>query len=56
MIIWDNTGAMHRMEKYPADSGRLLSRTTLVGEEPIAYFLARAIRPPPAHVRSCLRQ
>jgi len=36
MIIWDNTGVMHRVEKYPADSGRLLSRTTLVGEEPIA--------------------
>jgi alpha-ketoglutarate-dependent taurine dioxygenase len=36
MIIWDNTGVMHRVEKYPADSGRLLSRTTLVGEETIA--------------------
>jgi alpha-ketoglutarate-dependent taurine dioxygenase len=35
MIIWDNTGVMHRVEKYPADSGRLLSRTTLVGEEPL---------------------
>jgi alpha-ketoglutarate-dependent taurine dioxygenase len=36
MVIWDNTGVMHRVEKYPADSGRLLSRTTLVGEEAIA--------------------
>lgn len=36
LIIWDNTGVMHRVEAYPADSGRLLSRTTLVGEEPIA--------------------
>jgi alpha-ketoglutarate-dependent taurine dioxygenase len=36
LIIWDNTGVMHRVEPYPADSGRLLSRTTLVGEEPIA--------------------
>ncbi|WP_188767339.1 TauD/TfdA dioxygenase family protein [Novosphingobium endophyticum] len=35
MIIWDNTGVMHRVEPYPADSGRLLSRTTLEGEEPI---------------------
>lgn len=35
LIIWDNTGVMHRVEKYPADSGRLLSRTTLVGEEAI---------------------
>jgi alpha-ketoglutarate-dependent taurine dioxygenase len=33
MIIWDNTGVMHRVEKYPPKSGRLLSRTTLVGEE-----------------------
>jgi len=36
MLIWDNTGVMHRVEKYPSDSGRLLSRTTLVGEEAIA--------------------
>lgn len=36
MVIWDNTGVMHRVEKYAADSGRLLSRTTLVGEEAIA--------------------
>ena len=35
MIIWDNTGVMHRVEPYRADSGRLLSRTTLVGEEPV---------------------
>lgn len=33
MIIWDNTGVMHRVTPYPADSGRLLSRTTLLGEE-----------------------
>ena len=36
MIIWDNTGVMHRVEAYPANSGRLLSRTTLEGEEAIA--------------------
>lgn len=35
MIIWDNTGVMHRVTPYPADSGRLLSRTTLEGEEPL---------------------
>jgi alpha-ketoglutarate-dependent taurine dioxygenase len=33
LIIWDNTGVMHRVVPYPIDSGRLLSRTTLVGEE-----------------------
>jgi len=36
MIIWDNTGVMHRVEPYRADSGRLLTRTTLLGEEPVA--------------------
>jgi alpha-ketoglutarate-dependent taurine dioxygenase len=36
MIIWDNTGVMHRVEPYRADSGRMLSRTTLIGEEPVA--------------------
>lgn len=35
LLIWDNTGVMHRVEPYPADCGRLLSRSTLVGEEPI---------------------
>jgi alpha-ketoglutarate-dependent taurine dioxygenase len=35
-IMWDNTGCMHRVEAYPADSGRMMHRTTLVGEEAIA--------------------
>lgn len=33
MLIWDNTGVMHRAEPYPADSGRVMHRTTLMGEE-----------------------
>ena len=36
LVIWDNTGCMHRVEPYPADSGRMTHRTTLVGEEAIA--------------------
>lgn len=36
LMIWDNTGTMHRVIPYAADSGRLMHRTTLVGEEPIA--------------------
>jgi alpha-ketoglutarate-dependent taurine dioxygenase len=36
MVIWDNTGVLHRVEAYPDDSGRMMHRTTLVGEEPIA--------------------
>lgn len=36
LVIWDNTGTVHRVMPYPADSGRLMHRTTLVGEEPVA--------------------
>lgn len=34
-VIWDNCGTMHRVEPYPDDSGRMMHRTTLVGEEAI---------------------
>ncbi len=33
LIIWDNTGTMHRVMPYSADSGRLMKRTKLRGEE-----------------------
>jgi len=36
LVIWDNTGTMHRVIPYSAASGRLMHRTTLVGEEPLA--------------------
>lgn len=36
MLIWDNTGVLHRAEPYPLDSGRLMHRTTLQGEEAFA--------------------
>ena len=36
LLIWDNTGSMHRVEPYAEDSGRLMHRTTLLGEEPVA--------------------
>ena len=35
-MIWDNTGTMHRAMPYNPDSGRLLNRTKLEGEEPFA--------------------
>ena len=35
LLMWDNTGVMHRVRRYPDDSGRLMTRTTLVGEEPL---------------------
>lgn len=34
-VIWDNTGTLHRVRPYPADSGRLLYRTKLAGEDPL---------------------
>ena len=36
LIIWDNTGTMHRALAYPIDSGRMMHRTTLQGEEAFA--------------------
>jgi alpha-ketoglutarate-dependent taurine dioxygenase len=36
MIAWDNTGVLHRVEPYPMDSGRVMHRVTLEGEEAIA--------------------
>lgn len=36
MLIWDNTGVLHRVEPYPLDSGRMMHRTTLMGEEGFA--------------------
>ena len=36
MLIWDNTGVLHRAEPYPLDCGRVMHRTTLLGEEAFA--------------------
>jgi alpha-ketoglutarate-dependent taurine dioxygenase len=36
LVVWDNTGTIHRALPYPADSGRLMRRTTIRGEEPVA--------------------
>ncbi len=35
LLIWDNTGTMHRVLPYDEESGRRLHRFTLNGEEPI---------------------
>lgn len=35
LVIWDNRGALHRARPYAETSGRRMSRTTLVGDEPI---------------------
>ena len=36
LLIWDNTGTMHRADEYALDSKRLMHRTTLRGEEPLS--------------------
>lgn len=36
LLIWDNTGVLHNVSPYPADSGRMMHRTTLMGEESFA--------------------
>jgi alpha-ketoglutarate-dependent taurine dioxygenase len=36
LLIWDNTGVLHRAEPYPMNSGRMMHRTTLLGEESFA--------------------
>lgn len=36
LLIWDNTGVLHRVEPYPLDCGRMMHRTTLMGEEAFA--------------------
>jgi len=35
-VMWDNTGTLHRVTPYPADSGRLMLRTKLAGDEPVS--------------------
>ena len=36
LVMWDNTGSLHRATEYPLDCGRMLHRTKLEGDEPIA--------------------
>ena len=34
IVMWDNTGTMHKAQPYGEESGRLLHRTTVLGDEP----------------------
>ena len=34
VVMWDNTGTMHKARPYGEESGRLLHRTTVMGDEP----------------------
>ena len=33
LLIWDNTGTMHRVDPYPLEENRLMHRTTIDAEE-----------------------
>ena len=33
LLIWDNTGTMHRVDPYPLEENRLRHRTTIEAEE-----------------------
>lgn len=35
-VIWDNCGALHRALPYDADSGRMMHRTSIAGEEDVS--------------------
>jgi alpha-ketoglutarate-dependent taurine dioxygenase len=36
LVIWDNCGVMHRVTPYDETSGRMMHRTTIMGEERVA--------------------
>jgi alpha-ketoglutarate-dependent taurine dioxygenase len=36
-VIWNNCGVMHRVTPYAKDSGRMLHRTTIFGEERLGH-------------------
>jgi alpha-ketoglutarate-dependent taurine dioxygenase len=42
MLVWDNTGTMHRVLPYDYGSGRMLRRVTLMGEESVTATMAAA--------------
>ncbi|MCB2077028.1 MAG: TauD/TfdA family dioxygenase [Novosphingobium sp.] len=45
LVIWDNTGAMHRVMPFDAESRREFHRCTLNGEEAITGAMERAAEP-----------
>jgi alpha-ketoglutarate-dependent taurine dioxygenase len=34
VVLWNNTGTMHRARRYDTNCGRLMHRTTVLGDEP----------------------
>jgi alpha-ketoglutarate-dependent taurine dioxygenase len=43
LVIWDNTGTMHRVMAFDRESGREFHRATLNGEEPITSSSERLV-------------
>lgn len=43
LVIWDNTGSMHRVLPFDRESGREFHRATLNGEEPITATTERLV-------------
>jgi alpha-ketoglutarate-dependent taurine dioxygenase len=43
LILWDNTGVMHRVQPYEASSAREMHRTTMSGDEPIRSIRQEAL-------------
>ncbi|MFA7602162.1 MAG: TauD/TfdA family dioxygenase [Novosphingobium sp.] len=43
LVIWDNTGAMHRVLPFDKESGREFHRCTLNGEEPVTATSDRLV-------------
>ena len=42
MVMWDNTGTLHRVRPFDLSSGRLMHRFTLLGHEPVRGSLEHA--------------
>jgi alpha-ketoglutarate-dependent taurine dioxygenase len=42
LVIWDNTGVMHRVQPYEASSAREMHRTSMSGDEPIRSICREA--------------
>ncbi len=47
VLVWDNTGTMHRVVPFDLDCGRELQRVKLAGEEPVTAPARTAVNKPP---------
>jgi alpha-ketoglutarate-dependent taurine dioxygenase len=47
VLVWDNTGTVHRVVPFDLDCGRELQRVKLAGEEPVTAPARTAVNKPP---------